>query len=210
MKAGGTTCRKARTGTRKAERPGARSRLAIEIPAKGWQDIAWRLWTKLSEDRVLLVSAGVTFYLLLALFPAMAAMVSIYGLVADPQYIANQLSNIGDVVPPTVLDIIRSQLQSLAQQDTDALGIGFLIGLGIALWGANSGIKALFDAMNIAYEEREKRGFIKLNLISLTFTIAGLPPPFCCFCWWASYLPCLRFSISARSAMRSYAMAAGF
>jgi membrane protein len=145
-----------------------------EIPALGWKDIAWRLYAALNEDRVLLVAAGVTFYLLLALFPALAAFVSVYGIVLDPQTIADQIAYLGSMMPPAALEIIQGQLQSLAQQDTDALGIGFLVGLGIAIWGANSGIKALFDAMNIAYGETEKRGFIKLNLISLAFTLAAI------------------------------------
>lgn len=145
-----------------------------EIPAAGWKDIAWRLYAALNNDRVLLVAAGVTFYLLLALFPALAAFVSVYGIVSDPQTIADQIAYLGSMMPAAALELIQGQLQSLAQQDTDALGIGFLVGLAIAIWGANSGIKALFDAMNIAYGETEKRGFIKLNLISLVFTFAAI------------------------------------
>ena len=159
---------------RKQEGRGREADWPSQIPAVGWKDIAWRLWGSLNEDRVLLVAAGVTFYLLLALFPALAALVSVYGLVADPQTIANQISSIGGVVPPTVLDIVRAQLESLARQDRNSLSFGFLIGLAVALWGANSGIKALFDAMNIAYEEREKRSFILLNFVSLTFTLCAI------------------------------------
>lgn len=159
---------------RKQEGRGREAEWPSQIPARGWKDIAWRLWAALNEDRVMLVAAGVTFYLLLALFPALAALVSVYGLVADPQTIANQISNIGGVVPPTVLDIVRAQLESLARQDRDSLSVGFLVGLAVAIWGANSGIKSLFDAMNIAYEEREKRGFFLLNFVSLTFTLGAI------------------------------------
>jgi membrane protein len=145
-----------------------------EIPPAGWWDIGWRVWQEVGQDRVLLVAAGATFYLLLALFPALAAFVSLYGFVADPATVADHVSYLGGLLPSAGVDIIRSQLEALASQDQQALGIGFLIGLAIALWSANNGVKALFDAMNIAYEETEKRGFIKLNLISIAFTMGAL------------------------------------
>ena len=169
--------RRERERDREREREPHRGREAewpSQIPATGWKDIAWRLCESLTQDRVMLIAAGVTFYLLLALFPALTALVSVYGLIADPQTITNQLASLNGVVPPSALDIISTQLKSLARQDTNALGIGFAVGLLIAIWGANSGIKALFDAMNIAYDETEKRGFFKLNLISLTFTLGAI------------------------------------
>jgi len=145
-----------------------------EIPALGWKDIFWRLWEEFNKDRVLLVAAGATFYLLLALFPALAAFISIYGFVADPVTVADHVAYLGGLLPSGGLDLIRGQLQALARQKPGALGIGFFIGLGIALWSSNSGMKALFDAMNIAYEEREKRSFITLNLMSILFTVGAL------------------------------------
>lgn len=152
---------------READRP-------WEIPFQGWKDVLWRVFAETNEDRVMLIAAGATFYLLLALFPALAAFVSIYGVVADPQTIAEHISFIGGVLPAGGVELIQSQLQSLIEQDTNSLSIGFLTGLGLALWSANSGIKTLFDAMNIVYEEEEKRGFIKLNLLSLTFTLGAI------------------------------------
>ncbi|WP_353643708.1 YihY/virulence factor BrkB family protein [Mesorhizobium sp. WSM2239] len=145
-----------------------------EIPLAGWRDIVWRVWREVGQDRVLLIAAGATFYLLLALFPALAAFVSLYGFVANPATVADHVSHLGGLLPSAGVDIIRSQLEALASQDQQALGIGFLIGLAIALWSANNGVKALFDAMDIAYEETEKRGFIKLNLISIAFTMGAL------------------------------------
>jgi membrane protein len=153
---------------------GRRAETPSQIPFTGWKDVFWRVVAEISEDRVMLIAAGATFYLLLALFPALAAFVSIYGFVADPQTIAEHIAFLGGVLPSGGMDLIRSQLQSLAQQDTDALSLGFIIGLLLALWSANSGIKTLFDAMNIVYEEEEKRGFIKLNLLSLTFTLGAI------------------------------------
>jgi membrane protein len=152
---------------RDAERPSA-------IPAKGWKDILWRVGAEVVEDRVTLIAAGVTFYLLLALFPALAAFVSIYGFVADPQTIAEHISFLGGVLPSGGLDLIRSQLESLAGQETGALSLGFILGLAVALWSANNGVKALFQAMNVAYEEAEKRSFVKLNLMALAFTLGAI------------------------------------
>ncbi|HEV2899456.1 MAG TPA: YihY/virulence factor BrkB family protein [Pseudaminobacter sp.] len=145
-----------------------------DIPALGWWDIGWRVWSEVGEDRVMLVAAGVTFYLLLALFPALAAFVSLYGFVADPDTVADHVSHLGGLLPSAGVDIIRTQLDDLASQDEQALGIGFLIGLAIALWSANNGVKALFEAMNIAHEEQEKRGFLMLNLTSIAFTMGAL------------------------------------
>lgn len=145
-----------------------------EISFKGWKDVFWRVVAEISEDRIMLIAAGATFYLLLALFPALAAFVSIYGVVADPQTIADHISFLGGVLPSGGVELIQSQLESLVSQDAGSLSFGFLAGLALALWSANSGIKTLFDAMNIVYEEDEKRGFIKLNLISLTFTLGAI------------------------------------
>ena len=163
--------------TELAERDNGRGRDAdrpSEIPPAGWWDVGWRVWQEVGEDRVLLIAAGATFYLLLALFPALAAFVSLYGFVADPVTVADHVSHLGGLLPSAGVDIIRSQLQALASQNQRALGIGLLTGLAIALWSANNGIKALFEAINIAHEETEKRGFVKLNLISLAFTLGAL------------------------------------
>ncbi|MAM94884.1 YihY/virulence factor BrkB family protein [Parvibaculum sp.] len=145
-----------------------------QIPRAGWKEIAWRVWGELARDRVTLVAAGVTFYILLALFPALAAFVSIYGFVADPKTIADHIAFLGGLLPSEGLELIRAQLDGLLQQNTDALGLGFLLGLGIALWSANNSVKALFQAMNVAYEEREKRSILRLHLVSFSFTLGAI------------------------------------
>ncbi|MGI0522822.1 YihY/virulence factor BrkB family protein [Rhizobium giardinii] len=145
-----------------------------EIPAKGFRDVFWRLVSEVSEDRVTLIAAGVTFYILLSLFPALGALVSLYGIIADPSTMAKQIEFISDILPPGAFDIILNQLNVLVQQKASSLSISFVVGLAIALWSANSGMKAIFDAMNVAYGEAEKRGIIRLNLVSLTFTLAAL------------------------------------
>ncbi|MCO5080026.1 MAG: YihY/virulence factor BrkB family protein [Rhizobiaceae bacterium] len=145
-----------------------------EFPKRAWWRILKRVWSETNDDRAMLVAAGVTFYLLLALFPALAAFVSLYGFVADPRTIAEHVAYLGGMLPSGGLDIIRSQLDALASQDRDALSVGFLIGLAVALWSANSGMKALFDAINIAYGETEKRSIIMLNLWSGLFTLGAI------------------------------------
>ena len=145
-----------------------------QFGAVAWKDIGWRVWSEVSADRVMLIAAGVTFYLLLALFPALAAFVSLYGFVADPTTIAEHVSYLGGLLPNAGLEIIEQQLKALVSRDAEALGVGFLVGLVIALWSANNGVKALFDAMNVAYEEVEKRSFVRLNLLSAMFTLGAI------------------------------------
>ena len=145
-----------------------------EMPVEGWKDILWRVYNEFFADRITLIAAGATFYLLLALFPALAAFVSLYGFVADPVTIADHIAFLGSVLPSGGMDLIRAQLQSLAAQDTAALSFAFIFGLAFALWSANSGIKTLFEALNVAYDETEKRSFVRLNLISFVFTLGAI------------------------------------
>lgn len=152
---------------RQAERPS-------QIPARGWYDILVRVYHEVVEDRVMLVAAGATFYLLLALFPALTAFVSFYGFVANPSTIVDHLALLATVVPAGGLDLIRERLESLVSQPEETLSISFAIAFLFAFWSANNGMKALFEAINIAYEEREKRSFIRLNLITFGFTIGAM------------------------------------
>ena len=154
-----------------------RGRLAqgpSEIPARGWKDILVRVYNGISDDRILANAAGVTYYALLALFPGIAALVSIYGLFADPSTIGSHVDTIAGFAPGGAVDVIRDQLTRLSAQGGTTLGISFLIGLVISLWSANAGIKALFDSLNVVYEEEEKRSFIRLNAVTLSFTIATI------------------------------------
>src|SRR5581483_11960348 len=103
-----------------------------------------------------------------------AALISIYGLFADPGTIAGHLDSISNVVPGGAIDVVRDQMNRVASQGAGTLGFAFLIGLAISLWSANAGIKALFDALNVVYEENEKRSFVRLNLVSLGLTLAAI------------------------------------
>lgn len=165
------------TATTQAERETGRGRAArapAQIPWDGWKDILWRVWRNFSRDRVTLIAAGATFYILLALFPALAAFVSIYGFAFDPARIAQQLSLLDDILPGEALDIIRAQLESLTSQDDAALSFGFIFGFLLTLWSANNGVKTLFEAMNVAFQETEKRSFIRLTLITFLFTLGAV------------------------------------
>jgi membrane protein len=145
-----------------------------EIPAKGWKDVLWRVYQEIGEDRLLAVAAGVTFYALLAIFPGIAALVSLYGLFADAATINDHLTTLQGVLPGGALEIISDQVKRIASQGGGALGFAFFSGLAIALWSANAGMKAIFDALNVVYDEEEKRSFIMLNAQSLLFTLGAL------------------------------------
>jgi membrane protein len=176
----------AHDGARRAARPASMPRTASpasapangraaarpsEIPPRGWWDILRRTASQASEDRLMTEAAGITFYVLLALFPALAALVSLYGLVADPVTVQAHLNTLSDIVPGGGMQIIEEQVQRVAQSAGGSLGLGALLGLGVSLWSSNKAAKALFDALNVVYEEREKRGFIKLTAITLLFTL---------------------------------------
>lgn len=137
-------------------------------------DVFRRVWNSIGNDRITLVAGGVTFYLLLALFPGLAVFVSVYGLLADPVAVSNHVGMLDMVVPQEGLGLIRDRLESLATQNSGALGIGAALSLLIAFWSANNGIKALIQALNIAYGESEKRSFLRLNLIAFGFTLGAM------------------------------------
>jgi membrane protein len=155
----------------------ARGRFAhdpSEIPVKGWRDILLRVYGNISDHRVLALAAGITFYSLLAIFPALAALVAIYSLFADAGAIAAHLNEVSGFVPSGALDVARDQLTRVASKGEAALGVTFALGLAVSLWSANAAMKSLFDTLNIVYAEEEKRGFIKLNAISLMFTTGAV------------------------------------
>ncbi|ODR97666.1 hypothetical protein AUC69_11200 [Methyloceanibacter superfactus] len=145
-----------------------------QIPGKGWLDIGWRVFNQIQNDRLLAVAAGASSYMLLALFPAITALVSLYGLFTDPSTITAQLSLLDDVFPTSTIAIIEEQVTQLAGTSSNALSFGFLFGVGLALWSANAGMKAIIDALNVVYDEREKRSFVRLTLVAFAFTIGGL------------------------------------
>jgi membrane protein len=139
-----------------------------------WSAVLWRVYQKMNENRLLAVAAGVVFYGLLAIFPAITAFVSLYGLLADPSTIHERLSLATGVLPQGALNILSEQLTRLTSHRNSALSVGFIGGLLVALWSANAGAKAIMDALNVAYGETEKRSFVRLNLVALAFTLGSI------------------------------------
>jgi membrane protein len=152
---------------RTAERPG-------DIPAPGWWDITWRVFKRFGNDNVTLVSGGLAMYALLSVFPGLAAAVSIYGIFSSPRDVAQHMQTFAGVLPPGVWEIFSRELQSLTSRTTSSLSVAAAVGVVLALWSARSAMSALMSASNIAYGEREKRGFFKLILISLALTIGAI------------------------------------
>jgi membrane protein len=153
--------------------PGGEAERPTQIPARGWLQVAKRGWKEAKADHVPLLSAGVAYYAFMAIFPALIALVAIYGLFADPATIATQLNSLTEALPPDARKIIIDQVTMLAARRA-ALSIGLIIAVLIALWSASGGISNLLSAVNAAYDEEEKRGFIKKRLLSLGLTIAAI------------------------------------
>jgi membrane protein len=145
-----------------------------ESPALGWKDVLRRVLQGISDDHISLVAAGTAFFGLLAIFPAMTALVSLYGLVADPGTIRDHVEAMRGFVPAAGIEIIQTQLNRIVEQGGTANGITFLIGLATALWSANAGMKALFEAMNVAYDETENRSFVWRIAVSLALTLGAM------------------------------------
>ena len=145
-----------------------------QIPAPGWKDVLWRTYREINDDRVTLIAAAVTYYLLLSLFPTITAFVSIYGLFADPATVSEHINLIAAVVPEGGMAIVNEQLTKLTSTGGTTLGIALLTSVAIALWSASSGVKTMFEAMNVAYDERENRNFLVLNGTALLFTFGGI------------------------------------
>jgi membrane protein len=161
------------TTQEQVEVPGGKAERPTQIPARGWLQVAKRGWKEAKADQVPLLAAGVAFFAFLAIFPAMIALVSLYGLFADPATIASQLEQLTEALPEEARQVITDQVNMLAARRA-ALSIGLIISVAIALWSASGGMNNLLTAVNVAYDEEEKRGFIKKRLMSLGLTLAGI------------------------------------
>ncbi len=153
---------------------GRQAETPSEIPARGWKDILLRVWQNVSRHRVLSIAGGIAYFELLAIFPAIAALVSLYGLFADPKQVGQMLDQASGVLPGGMIQVLHDQISRIAAQSNGRLGFAFIVGLIISLWSANSGLKALFDALNIVYDEPEKRGFFRLNAVTLGSTAGAV------------------------------------
>ncbi|WP_314946517.1 YihY/virulence factor BrkB family protein [Bradyrhizobium cosmicum] len=153
---------------------GRRAKSPFAIPWAGWKDVFWRTYQRIDDDRLLATAGGVVFFGLLAVFPAVTALVSSYGLFADPSTISANLQTLATMLPEGSFQIVEEQVGRVVSNGNTTLGVTFLFGFVLAIWSANAGVKAIFDALNVAYEEREKRSFVRLNMVSLAFTVGGI------------------------------------
>lgn len=135
---------------------------------------AGRVWAEIGRDRVLSVAGGLTFFALLALFPAITALVSIFGLFADPARVAGYMGNLTSVMPPEAATILVDQASAISAASSANLSLAVVVALGLALWSASGGTKALIEALNIAYGVTEGRGFVRLTALSLTATVGTI------------------------------------
>lgn len=141
-----------------------------QMPKRGWRDIALRVKERLGEDNVSIIAGGTAFFVLLGLIPALAAMISIYGLIANPSDIQAQFAALAQVMPSEVRTILEEQMTRISSERKTA-GVAALVGIALALWGAGAAMKTAINALNIIYREEEKRGYVKLTLTALGLTL---------------------------------------
>jgi membrane protein len=146
----------------------------LGIPPLGWKDIFWRTYREMGRDRLPALAGGITFYLLLATFPAIAAFVSLYSIFADVTTVERQLIHLARILPSDAVTLIGGQMLRIAQQRHATLGAAFIASTLVSVWSANAGMKALFDGLNITYDETEKRDYLRRSLITYAATFAGL------------------------------------
>ncbi len=145
-----------------------------DVPTAGWWAIAKRVWKESGEDNLSIVAAGVAFYGMLALFPAIAAMVSLWGLFADPAVVQQQITSTLAMLPAEAAQILRDQVTSVAAGDNAALSVAAIGALLLTLYSAAKGVNAMINALNVVYDEEETRGFVRLTLTSLALTLLAL------------------------------------
>jgi membrane protein len=153
--------------------PGAEADTPAGIPARGWWEIAKRVFASLGTDHVSLIAGGVAFFAFLAIFPALSALIAIYGLAVAPDEVAAQVGQLARILPAQAQEMLNGILLNITSTSEAKLGWGLIVSLTLSIWSANKGTAALFQGLNIVYNEREKRSFIKLKLTTLGFTLAG-------------------------------------
>lgn len=175
--AGGLAAELAERRAERAHEGSRRGRYALwpwQMTWLGWKDVLVRTFNEILDDRIFSVAAGVAFYILLALVPGISVLVSLYGFFADIQHLSNQLKPFLDVLPQAGAQIVGEQVARLSLKSSDALSLYLFISLAIAGWSANAGIKAMFDALNVIYDETEKRSFLHFHALSLATTVTAI------------------------------------
>jgi membrane protein len=143
-----------------------------QIPARGWKDVLWRSWSDINDRNIFLAAGGVTYAVLVALFPALAALISIYGLVMNPSQIEQNFGNFSRALPPESQRLLLDEIHQLVSATNGKLGVAAIVGLVLALWSASRGMSGMITALDIAYGQPERRGFFKFNGLALLLTLA--------------------------------------
>ena len=144
------------------------------IPKSDWKEIFKRVKTQIKDDHIQIIAAGIAFYSFLSIFPTIAAAISIYGLVMDPMEVQAQLSKLASILPTEAHQLISGILEKTANKSDSSLGWSLIISILLSLWSANKGTTAIFEGINVAYDEMDERHFIKKYLITLGCTLGGL------------------------------------
>ncbi len=156
------------------ELPGIHAEKPTEIPWKGWKQILKRAWAENKADNMPIIGGGVAFFGFLSIFPALIAMLSLYGLVATPETVAQQVEDLSAQLPDAAAEIIETQLNAIVENSGSALTVGLIISILAALWSASGGVGNLITAVNLAYDEVETRGFVKRKLLALGLTFGAI------------------------------------
>ena len=154
--------------------PGGQARTPLQIPPRGWWQVVKRAFQEGSADNVPILAGGVAFFAFLAVFPALIAALTLYGLVADPAQVAQQMQSVAGALPAASRQIITEQLTAVTGSSGDALTVGLVVSLLAALWSASGATGNLITAINLAHDEEENRGFVKLRATALGLTLGGI------------------------------------
>jgi membrane protein len=160
--------------SRSAQPPGHEADTPVQIPPRGWWQVTRRAFAESKADHVPMLAGGVAFFAFLAVFPALIAALTLYGLVADPAQVARQVEELAAALPRDAQPLIAEQLGAVVASSDGALGVGLVVSLLAALWAASSGTSNLMQAINIAYDEEETRGFVKLRGTALLLTLGAI------------------------------------
>jgi membrane protein len=163
-----------RAAERQAPGRGREATRASDVPPRGWWDVLRRTIREVRDDDVSTIAASVAFYSLLALFPALIALVSVYGLAADPRDVGEQLRSFTRALPRDARQLVTDQLTSITRRSDGGLGTAAVIGIAAALWSAAGGVAALIKGLNKVYDERETRRFLRLRGLALLLTVGGV------------------------------------
>jgi membrane protein len=145
-----------------------------EIPPRGWWDVLVRIKKRMARDRLSIVAAGVAFYALMSIFPALVALVALYGLAFNPDQVTAHMQALGGMLPKQASDMVLAQLHDLTQTNGTALGAGAIVGVLLALWSASAGMRTCMEALNVAYNEEEKRGTVRFYGTALILTLSAI------------------------------------